>query len=281
MGEEQNLDGQEAAIPEDDGIIIEGGEESASEESGEESQEEVEEPTGDDSGEEPEKEINQESVNKRINKIHFEKKQAEEREAQAVARAKDLEERLAAATKKELPAVPEVPDLYDPDYAAKMLDRDKIIQEHGRNLAEKQLLENQTAESHRQSQAAERAKVETMVAGFYDGAKKLSIDKAKIDESQNIVSKYIPGRQELAKFLLSDEVNGPLNVLYLSQNLAEMEKVAGMSDVQASVYIATKVAPEAAKLKVKKSKTPAPPYHASGRTVAKSADPILKGCTFE
>ncbi len=80
-------------------------------------------------------------------------------------------------------------------------------------------------------------------------------------------------------YLLSDE-NGPLTVLYLSQNLTEMEKISKMSETEAAVHIATKIVPLAVKLKPKKTNAPDVPYSPSGKGVQNHEDPNLEGCTF-
>lgn len=241
---------------------------------------EIGEPEKEEVAEPAKEEDPQDAINKRINKIHREKKEAEERETAERARREEVEAKLKELQKVEIKEIPDIPDYFDPDYTEKMAERDKIIAEHAQEQSRKIALAQIESDKAVEAQREHVKNIENMAKTFDDNTKELGLDKTKLAESQNVVGSYIKGKQSLAQYLLSDE-NGPLNVQYLSQNLAELEKVGAMNEAQAAVYIATKVTPEAQKLKPKTTNAPEPPYEPSGKANPIDEHPALKGATFE
>ena len=226
------------------------------------------------------KEDVQAKINKRIDKIHREKKEAEEAAAAERVKREALEAKLKELQKVEIPEIPPVPDYLDSEYEAKLAERDKIIGLHAQEESRNQALE-QIEIAKANDEAAQNAKMfEGLVKSFDERTEVLKLDKSTLADSQNVVGSYIKGKQELAKYLLADE-NGPLNVLYLSENRAELEKISRMTDTNAAVYIATKIAPEAEKLKPKITNAPEPPYDPQGNKNVKEEHPYLTGATFE
>lgn len=275
----ENIDGQETEI--NDGITLSEPEVEEQEEIKEDLQEEKPDEsaeTGEEKKEEPVEE-KEDGVQKKINKVIRAKKEAEEREAAERAKREEIEAKLLELQKTEVPEIPPVPDYLDPDYDELMAERDKIIGQHAQEFSRKEALAQIEAEKATENAIRERQKIEEMVKGFDDRTEELKLDKSSLDEGQNVVGKYIVGKQALAQYLLSDE-NGPLNVLYLSQNLAELEKIGAMNEAQAAVYIATKVTPEAQKLKPKTTQAPEPAFEPQGRGGIKEEDPMLQGATF-
>lgn len=224
--------------------------------------------------------INQEAVNKRMNKLTFEKKSAQEAAERERNLRLDAERKLAEATKEVIPEIPEIPDFSDPDYETKLKQRDDILvkhaEENARRRADEALKEKQAEDAARK----EQERFSQMETKYVSTAKALKLNDSEVQESSNIVGSYIPGRQNLAQHLMSDE-NGPLNVLYLSQNVEELEKVAAMNDIDAAIYINTVITPKATQLRPKSTEAPDPHYTPSGRSHSGAEDPLLKGCTFE
>ncbi len=225
--------------------------------------------------------INQESVNKKINKLHFQKKSAEEATAKAEAKAAELERKLAEATKEEIPAVPEIPDYMDPQYAEKMNQRDEIIVKHSRHAAEVEQAAALKKDSQQAQVDAQIAKIAEAKTGFSAAAADVGLSSKIVAAAEDTLVKYIPGKQELAMHLLTSET-GPLDVLYLSQHPAEMEKISKMSDIQAAMYIANDITPKSGTLAAKtKTNAPSPMTVPAGGSKSATSDPLLDGATFE
>ena len=227
-----------------------------------------------------EKQINQEAVNKKINKLHSEKRIAEDKAAEERQSRIAVEEKLKALTEKAIPAVPEIPDFMDPDYLVKMDDRDKIITAHAQKKFEDDIKADDLAKKNQAEATSDQEKVNGMVKNFDKRAKDMALDKATLVDSQNLVGSYLKGKTDLARFLLADE-NGPLTVLYLSQNVEELQKIAVMDSMSAAVYIAKEISPKAVSLKPKtKPGAPAPTYSPRGKKITSSKDPYLEGAKF-
>lgn len=285
MADDANLDGQDNT---DDDLgtfseeeTQESTENENSEESGTENSEgEDTEGGGEQAEGEEDGHINQEAVNKKIGKIVYERKLAEGQAAEEKQKRIAVEAKLSELTKVELPSIPPIPDYMDADFDSKMLQRDKIISQHATDAANKQALENVRLDNAKADADAKTAKIKDMINGFDEKTVEMKLDKKAMVESQNVVGSFIQGKAELARYLLSSD-NAPLNVLYLSQNTTELDKISKMSETEAAVYIATKVAPEALKLKPKTTDTVDPHYSpkgGKGKVEAEAAE--LEGCTF-
>lgn len=259
----------------DQGVVKEGDDEPTD---GDQEGEEVK--TGDDS-EDNAKKVNQEAVQKKINKIHREKKLAEESAATERQKRIAAEEKIAELTKTTLPEVPPPPDVLDPEYAKKAEYREKVIYAHGMQAANLRSAEDQAKAAAANAQEQDLKIVQGMVSTFEATAETLKINKKALTNSQNVVATYIAGKQNLARYILSDP-NGPSNVLYLAQDVAELDKISKMDEVVAAAYIATNITPKANKLKPKKkSDAPKPPFTPSGRSHIADDDPRIAGATFE
>jgi len=273
-----NLDGQET---EDDGITIDAGTEEIEDVEDSESGEQTSDAEGK-TDEEPKKKINQEAVNKKINKLYSEKKQAEEKATQESAKRAELEAKLEELTKTKLPDIPPLPDVLDPEYTKKLQERDEIIRQHGAVEHEQKLLEDAKKAAVQAELKTDQEYVKTIIDKFDTTTATLKLDKTSVEKSSMVVGSAIPGKTALARFLLESD-DGPLNVLYLANadNAQELDKISKMSEVQAAVYIATVVAPKAASLKPKQSSTPDPPYTPRGRAKNVAEYANLEGATFE
>lgn len=226
------------------------------------------------------KDDSQDKINEKINKSYRAKKEAEEVAAAEKVRREELEVKLKELQKVEIPEIPQIPDYLDPDFDLKMAERDKVITQHAQEQSRQHSLAQIEADKAAENAQNYTKKIQGYVDSFDERTVELGLDKKSLMDSQNVVQSYIPGKRELAEFLLSDKDNGPLNVLYLSQNLGELEKVSAMSETNAAVYIATKIAPEAQKLKPKTTNAPDPAYEPKGRASGKGDHPMIAGATF-
>lgn len=276
IDENKNLEGQENEEAED--FILSEETSTGSEEFGEEKEVEEEEEKATLDNEEPEGAINQEAVQKKINKVIREKKEAEEKTVAETQRREELEAKIKVLEKTELPEIPLVPNYMDPDYAQKLEARDEIIIKHAQESSRAQMLEQANFDQTKAIQDAQQVQIQQTIRSFDEKIVELKLDKSALVEGQNVVGSYLKGKQELATFLLEES---PLNVLYLSQNLEEMEKVSKMSETKAAVYIATTIAPKAQGLKPKTTNAPNPSYNPKGNRASQKKDPNEGNATYE
>lgn len=229
--------------------------------------------------EEPGKDINQDAVNKRINKIHFQKKEAERKAEDERQKRIELEQKLAELNKASAPVIPSLPDPFDDDYKKKLSDRDAAIMARAKYDYDQVLSANRQQQETQQAAKTRQQTVRDNVDSFNAKSKTLGLDEQLITKSSERVAQYVTN-PDVAMFLLADE-NGPLNVQYLAENPVEMDKISKMPATQAAVYIATKITPMAVKLKPGTTKTPAPMYVPGGRGKSTAESEHLTGVTFE
>jgi hypothetical protein len=223
--------------------------------------------------------INQEKVNKRINTLVFEKKEEqrkreklEEEHRKALARIKELE-----GTSDDI-EIPEMPDAYDPEYARKVTERDKAIR--AKAEADAKAVQARQAEEQRQQQLQQEArnKYQEQSKKMYADAAKMGIEEKDMQQAEKTLSMFIRD-PALAQFILAHEDSAAI-VSHLASNMDQLERIATMPGVNASVYIMSEILPEASKLKPSTSKTPDPLDIPKGKATD-TVDPYLKGVKFE
>lgn len=277
--DEEVLDGQEQSKVDPDRGLSPIEDDPNDEESGDDTSNDDTDESSGESKEEKAAKKEADGVQKKINKMHREKKEAEERAESERAARVEAERKYAEATKVELKEIPPIPDYLDPDRDAKMAERDRIIIAHATESARKEAENQASLQRLQATQRTHAEKVNAAVEASYEGASTLKIDKKEFDASQAVLGTYLKGKADLAMYLLEDS-DGPLNITYLAQNLPELDKVSKMTQTQAAVYIATKVTPQAKKLKPKTTNTPKPPNHPRGNKNVRGDDPRIKGATF-
>lgn len=280
MTEELQTDGQETEVI-DAGTIDEGVTDTPDDNPTETGEETTVVESKETPAETPPVENEQDGVQKKINKIHREKKEAEERAEAERKKREELEAELQKYQKTEIPDIPEIPDAFDPDFDDKMKQRDEIIKKHAEKSSQEQALAAQKAAEVTAANEAHRKTVEGYVKAFDARIDELKLDKESLAKAEEIVAKYIGHQPGVAEFLISDNVNGPLNVQYLSQNLEELEKISKMSPTHAAAYIATAVTSASQDLKPKQTKAPEPPYDPEGNRRKTDTHPAFNGAKFE
>lgn len=180
-----------------------------------------------------------------------------EREAEALRkRVEELEQRFPQQGR---PAVPEAPDpfaLSDVEYRQQLVKRDQAIREAAAWEANQQALQwqRQQAEHERQQRQIERQNEE--VQAYAGRAKKLGVTPEELAEAGTVVAGYGID-PALVEMILADE-NGPLLTKYLARNQLELERLVQMPVTMAAVRLATDLKSKAAGMKPKVSNTPAP-----------------------
>lgn len=228
---------------------------------------------------EPEpKYINQEAVDKKINKVvyekHEERRKREEIEQKFAKLQAELEKQRAAQQEVQ---IPDMPDLYDDDFEAKLKIREEALSKAAAVRARKEFLEEQRQKDLHAKAQAENAKISKQVDAMYKNAKDFGMTKDELDAADRTVSGFIQN-QSLARFILAQKDSAGI-VKYLASSPTEMEDIRQMDPMDASVYIATRIAPQAAKLKPGITQTPDPIDIPKKESSA--GNDYLKGVTFE
>lgn len=225
------------------------------------------------------KPINQEAVEKRINKITFEKNE-ERRKRELIEQQLNeiqakLDTRQAASENIE---IPELPDVYDDDFDTKLKAREEALARAAAAKERNAILKEQQQKAQMDEAKAQNAKIAEQVDAMYSSAKELGINKEELEQADKTVSQFISD-PSLAKFILAQK-DSALIVKYLSSSAVELEKLRNMDSLNASVRIATKIASEASKLKPGVTRTPDPLDIPSGKATS-STNPYLKGVLLE
>lgn len=234
-------------------------------------------PEGDETG----TPVNQEKVEKKINKLTFEK-----HEARRKAEAAEAELAEANAKLKELEnpdqdiTIPEMPDSFDPEYAAKLAARDKALKDQAaveaRREAAKQEQERVAQSSFEENQKAVQKDMDSM----FKKATETGIKEDDLKKADSIVAGFIK-TPDLARFIISHE-RSPQLVTYLAANAEILTKISNMSPIEASVFITTDIIPKTDDLMPnKKPGAPPPTNIPSGKAGGKQQSEFLEGVQFE
>ncbi len=216
----------------------------------------------------------------------FAKKQSELRAANA--RAEEADAKLAEATAKlneltvkKRPVVPELPDTYDADYAAKMALRDQAIKDQGQWDAAAKNQETARAQLQQQAITDRQTEIRDKESKYFERGEALGFTSKELGDIGDKIAPYItPANAATVEYLLERE-DGPLIVKYLQANPIELDKVSNMAPLHASVYISTDLSTKAKALKPATTKTPAPIETLDGAAPSKDENPLIKGAIFE
>lgn len=229
---------------------------SAEEQEAEESQESTEETT--DQPEQEEKvtldDRQQEILNKAINRQVGKRKEIEEQLAKA---QQELEELRQKVPKNQRPEVPNLPDMSDPEFEAKLEARDEAI----RKQQEWDYNERQRSEAELQQQQAvqkqqQEAALQTLQS-FGKNAEDLGISTNQIKENfQTLANLGVDN--SVTAYILEDPI-GPQIADYLAKNPNELDGLKNLSAQRVAVKIATEITPKAKESQKRIDTPPAPP----------------------
>ena len=249
----------------------------------EDSVEEQDSESAPEAGENPEKHITfseeqqrilDEAVGKKVFKLR-------EKEREAEALKKRLEELEAKIPEQRRPNVPDIPDpfaLSDEEYRRQLYQRDEALKQAIAYDQQQQMLKQQQQQLEQQRLQKQQEVLTEKVQSYSQRAVKLGIKAEELQAAGNTIAQF-GIHDDVASYILEED-SGPLITTYLSKNLLELEKVREMSPAAAAVYIATTVKQKAAALKPKVNSAPDPleQPHGAG-TAPKPRGP--KGATFE
>lgn len=269
--------------PEDDYIYDSEEIEEVEQEVSEDSAEEQDSESAPEAGETQEKQIKfseeqqrifDEAVGKKVYKLR-------EKEREAEALKKQLEELQAKIPEQRRPSVPDIPDpfaLSDDEYKRQLSQRDEALKQAIAYDQQQQMLRQQQAQLEQQRIQKQHEALTEKIQSYSQRATKLGIKAEELQAAGNTIAQF--GIQDDVANYILEEDQGPLITTYLSKNLLELEKLRDMTPAAAAVYIATTVKPKAAALKPKVNTAPDPleQPHGAG-TAPKPRGPV--GATFE
>ena len=249
----------------------------------EDSVEEQDTESAPEAGENPEKHITfseeqqrilDEAVGKKVFKLR-------EKEREAEALKKRLEELEARIPEQRRPNVPDIPDpfaLSDEEYKRQLYQRDEALKQAIAYDQQQQMLKQQQQQLEQQRLQKQQEVLTEKVQSYSQRAVKLGIKAEELQAAGNTIAQF-GIHDDVASYILEED-SGPLITTYLSKNLLELEKLRDMSPARAAVYIATTVKQKAAALKPKVNSAPDPleQPHGAG-TAPKPRGP--QGATFE
>ena len=215
-----------------------------------------------------------EAVGKKVFKLR-----EKEREAEALRRR--LEELEAKIPQQGRPAVPDAPDpfaLSDIEYRQKLVQRDQAIREAAAWEAQQQALQWQRQQADLEQQRRQQERQQEEVKAYATRANKLGMSAAELQEAGTLVAGYGIDAA-LVEMILGDD-HGPLLTKYLAQNQLELERLVQMPVTMAAVRLATEVKSKAVAMKPKVTTAP-DPLNAPRNAGISPKPKGPKGATFE
>lgn len=192
----------------------------------------------------PEQQAKVDEIARRAAARNLEKLQ-EEREARQNLEAELQKLRPQQQSQPGRPEVPPMPDPFEDDFSAKMQARDEALQRATQWDAVQYLTRQQQEQQRAQQQAAQQAELEKTVNTYQARARKLGIKDAELQVAGRQVQ-AVGMAPDLVQHILSDS-NGPAVTVYLANNIEELDKINGMSPLNAAIYLETQIKPKVGK----------------------------------
>jgi len=229
-------------------------------------------------GEDGEKKLS--PVEKKINKLTFEKHEERRKREAAENRILELEGKIKASeAESEEIQVPPMPDPTDQDYDAKLAAREVALKKLGEIEARKKLEKEEKQRAIQEAIDAQSREIQTHVDTMFASGETLGITKESLVESDKKVAQFVTDAG-VAKYILAHE-SSPLLITYLASAAETLAQLGKMDPIRATEFLLTKVIPEAEKLRPDVTNTPDPPEIPEGRGASPAKDPFLEGVTME
>ena len=179
-----------------------------------------------------------------------------EREAESLKVRLSEYERAAPRSRPQVPALPDPFALSDNEYRQKLMQRDQAIIAAASYDTEQQINQRDQQRLANEAQQKQQEALVEKVQTYSQRAKRLGVRADELQAAGAVVGQFGMDDQ-LVQFILDDD-KGPLITKYLSQNLAELDKLRSMSTTAAAVRIATTIKANATALKLKVTTAPEP-----------------------
>jgi multidrug efflux pump subunit AcrB len=193
-----------------------------------------------------------EAVGKKVFKLR-------EKEREAEALKKQLEELQAKLGEKQAPKVPDLPDPFSVsefEYRQGLERREQALRASAQYEMEQQAIQQQQQALKQQEWQKQQEEMTTKVKSYSDRATKFGITPEQLQEAGNAVAQF--GIDESLVNIILDETDGPLITKYLAKNPLELDALRYLPPAQAAVRIATEIKQKAASLKPKVNNAPDP-----------------------
>jgi len=207
--------------------------------------------------------VNQDKINKVINKKHFEKMEAERRAAAAEQQLQAFQEKERLAEQARINNVPEMPDVYDDDYDAKLAQwkeatNQKAIFDANQNIYNQQ--QQQLQQQAQQKQQQESIERET---AFKATAKTQGISEDELIMDVSTIASYGGIGQHNVNALMQDP-DAPLILKHLAANPQEIAAIQQMDGYALANHVNQNIRAKAKALKPKQSSAPSPATNIRG-----------------
>lgn len=231
-------------------------------------------------------EVDQESINKTINRKHFEMKEAERNQAAAEKERDELQKKFDELERSNTPkTVPDIPDRYDFDsdleFQQAVESRDVVVRQIAKQAGQRETLQQQQYDTQQRQYQQEQLEQSKANAAYEDKVTKFGISAD--DSKQALTNIELLGGvgAELSARIVKSDI-GPLMVQYLSTNPLEVDAIQKMSVFDQGDYF-RELTTKAEQLKPKQSETPAPPTDIQGGGIDTELGkyPLSQGASFE
>ena len=216
----------------------------------------------------------QATFNKAMDKKTFKQRSAE-RERDSL-RA-ELETVKSSLPQEQRPAIPPMPDQFANDFDEKTKTRDKAIADASAYDTRQETLATQKTEQTQRAVNERQQAATTAINTYTERATALGITPDELAKSGDAVAAY--GINDAVVLHILGDEKGPALTKYLAENPIAMDKLNGLTPMQAAVHIENVVKPAALKMK-KTTNAPPPSTNLEGGGSPPS-DRGPKGATFE
>jgi hypothetical protein len=224
-------------------------------------------------------EINQEAINKAINKKHFQFKEEERKRLKVEEEKKALQDELNSLKAPKEPVIPPIPDAYDDDFQAKVKAREEALLAKAEFDAVKKVEQQQLQQAEELKQAEKQKVLQDMTKSYDARISDLNLDADTVHKAGDVLINY-GVTEELATFILQDS-DGPLLTQYLAANPLEVDKLKGLTPMQAAIELNSSIREKASGLKPKQSNAPDPVKGLNGLGPGEHVPASIKGAKFE
>ena len=217
---------------------------------------------------------------KDVNVQHKKFRDEERGRATAEQRADGLQQELDDLKGQQAKVeIPPIPDRYSDTFDADVATRDEKIAAKAKQDAVDTRQTEARKEKDEARLAGEEAAIKEKIAGFDANMVKHGLDPAASIKAGHTVADC--GISENFEDILLEDPDGPLFVMYLADNLVELEEMNKMSNLQLVNHLNGDIRAKASLLKPQTSTAPDPPITPKGGGAPELKEPWEKGAVYD